>query len=37
MYFRMKLMDKVRVPPNRLGEPLRAVVLNVLQQQLEGA
>jgi DNA-directed RNA polymerase subunit E' len=37
MYFRMKLMDKVRVPPNRLGEPLNAVVLNVLQQQLEGA
>ncbi|HUK38797.1 MAG TPA: DNA-directed RNA polymerase [Methanomicrobiales archaeon] len=37
MYFKMKLMDKVRVPPNRLGEPLKAVVLNVLQQQLEGA
>ena len=37
MYFRMKLVDKVRVPPNRLGEPLNAVVLNVLQQQLEGA
>ena len=37
MYFRMKLMDKVRVPPNRLGESLSAVVLNVLQQQLEGA
>ena len=37
MYFRMKLVDKVRVPPNRLGEPLGAVVLNVLQQQLEGA
>jgi DNA-directed RNA polymerase subunit E' len=37
MYYRMKLVDKVRVPPNRLGEPLKAVVLNVLQQQLEGA
>ena len=37
MYFRMKLVDKVRVPPNRLGEPLNSVVLNVLQQQLEGA
>jgi DNA-directed RNA polymerase subunit E' len=37
MYFRMKLVDKVRVPPNRLGEPLKSVVLNVLQQQLEGA
>jgi DNA-directed RNA polymerase subunit E' len=37
MYYKMKLVDKVRVPPNRLGEPLKAVVLNVLQQQLEGA
>jgi DNA-directed RNA polymerase subunit E' len=37
MYYRMKLVDKVRVPPNRLGEPLTSVVLNVLQQQLEGA
>ncbi|MDD1661413.1 MAG: DNA-directed RNA polymerase, partial [Methanomicrobiales archaeon] len=37
MYFKMKLVDKVRVPPNRLGEPLNSVVLNVLQQQLEGA
>ena len=37
MYYKMKLVDKVRVPPNRLGEPLESVVLNVLQQQLEGA
>ena len=37
MYYKMKLVDKVRVPPNRLGEPLNSVVLNVLQQQLEGA
>ncbi|MDD1653702.1 MAG: DNA-directed RNA polymerase, partial [Methanomicrobiales archaeon] len=37
MYYRMKLADKVRVPPNRLGEDLGAVVLNVLQEQLEGS
>jgi DNA-directed RNA polymerase subunit E' len=37
MYFRMKLADKVRVPPHRLGEDLRAVILDVLQEQLEGS
>ena len=37
MYFRLKLADKVRVPPNRLGEELEKVVLSVLQEQLEGS
>ncbi len=33
MYFKMTLEDKVRVPPNRLGEDLEKVILNVLQEQ----
>lgn len=33
----MTLEDKVRVPPHRLGEDLEGVVLNVLQEQLEGS
>jgi len=37
MYFKMTLEDKVRVPPHRLGEDLDAVILNVLQEQLEGS
>ncbi|HIH27191.1 dna-directed rna polymerase subunit e' [hydrocarbon metagenome] len=37
MYYRMKLADKVRVPPHRLGEDLRKVILDVLQEQLEGS
>lgn len=37
MYYRMKLADKVRVPPNRLGEELTSVILDVLQEQLEGS
>ena len=37
MYYRMKLEDKVRVPPNRLGEDLELVILDVLQEQLEGS
>ncbi|KQC05407.1 MAG: DNA-directed RNA polymerase subunit E' [Methanoculleus sp. SDB] len=37
MHYRMTLEDKVRVPPNRLGENLEHVVLNVLQEQLEGS
>jgi DNA-directed RNA polymerase subunit E' len=37
MYYRMKLADKVRVPPNRLGEDLQTVILDVLQEQLEGS
>jgi DNA-directed RNA polymerase subunit E' len=37
MYYRMKLVDKVRVPPHRLGEELAKVILDVLQEQLEGS
>ncbi|HON81817.1 MAG TPA: DNA-directed RNA polymerase [Methanoregulaceae archaeon] len=37
MYYRMKLADKVRVPPRRLGEELEKVILDVLQEQLEGS
>ncbi|KUG21256.1 MAG: DNA-directed RNA polymerase [Methanomicrobiaceae archaeon] len=37
MYYKMTLEDKVRVPPHRLGEDLRRVILNVLQEQLEGS
>ena len=31
------LEDKVRVPPQRLGEKLEKVILEVLQEQLEGS
>ncbi|MDD1718550.1 MAG: DNA-directed RNA polymerase [Methanoregulaceae archaeon] len=37
MYYRMKLTDKVRVPPHRLGEELGKVILDVLQEQFEGS
>ena len=37
MYFKVELEDKVRVPPNRLGEQLEKVILEVLQEQLEGS
>ena len=37
MYYKMRLIDKVRVPPNRLGEDLTSVVLDELQMQLEGS
>jgi DNA-directed RNA polymerase subunit E' len=37
MYYRLKMFDKVRVPPNRLGEDLETVILDVLQEQLEGS
>jgi DNA-directed RNA polymerase subunit E' len=37
MYYKMVLTDKVRVPPQRLGEELHSVVLNVLEEQLEGS
>ncbi len=33
----MTLEDKVRVPPDRLGEDLNTVILSVLQEQLEGS
>ncbi len=36
MYYRMRLSDKVRVPPHRLGEDLERVILDVLQEQFEG-
>ena len=37
MYYKIKLQDKVRVPPGRLGEDLKSVVLDELQRQLEGS
>ena len=37
MYYRLKMVDKVRVPPNRLGEDLETVILDVIQEQLEGS
>ncbi|MDD1716074.1 MAG: DNA-directed RNA polymerase [Methanolinea sp.] len=37
MYYKMQLADKVRVPPHRLGEELSRVILDVLQEQLEGS
>lgn len=37
MYYKLKLADKVRVPAHRLGEDLRIVLLDVLQEQLEGS
>jgi DNA-directed RNA polymerase subunit E' len=37
MYYKIQLDDKVRVPPNRLGEDLEKVILDVLQEHLEGS
>jgi DNA-directed RNA polymerase subunit E' len=37
MYHRLLLEDKVRVPPQRLGDKLEKVILDVLQEQLEGS
>jgi DNA-directed RNA polymerase subunit E' len=37
MYYKIRLDDKVRVPPNRLGENLETVILEVLQEHLEGS
>jgi len=37
MYHKLMLEDKVRVPPHRLGEKLETVILEVLQEQLEGS
>ncbi|HIJ05973.1 MAG: DNA-directed RNA polymerase, subunit E [Methanomicrobiales archaeon 53_19] len=37
MYYKLKLADKVRVPAHRLGEDLSVVLLDVLQEQLEGS
>jgi DNA-directed RNA polymerase subunit E' len=37
MYYKIQLVDKVRVPPHRLGEELSRVILDVLQEHLEGS
>ncbi len=37
MYYKVRLDDKVRVPPIRLGENLEKVLLDVLQEHLEGS
>ena len=37
MYYKLKLNDKVRVPPERMGEDLNSVILDVLQEQFEGS
>ena len=37
MYYKLKLNDKVRVPPERMGEDLNTVILDVLQEQFEGS
>lgn len=37
MYHKLMLEDMVRVPPQRLGEKLEKVILDVLQEQLEGS
>jgi DNA-directed RNA polymerase subunit E' len=37
MYYKIRLDDKVRVPPIRLGENLEKVILDVLQEHLEGS
>jgi DNA-directed RNA polymerase subunit E' len=37
MYYKMLLEDKVRVPPQRLGEKIDRVILDVLQEHLEGS
>ena len=36
MYYIVTLEDKVRVPPDRLGDDLDKVIISVLQEQLEG-
>jgi DNA-directed RNA polymerase subunit E' len=37
MYYKLTMEDKVRVPPNRMGEELKDVIIDVLQEQLEGS
>ncbi|HOS81225.1 MAG TPA: DNA-directed RNA polymerase [Methanolinea sp.] len=37
MYYKMEMSDKVRVPPHRMGEELSRVILDVLQEHLEGS
>ena len=36
MYYKLKLNDKVRVPPEKMGEDLNTVILDELQEQFEG-
>lgn len=36
MYVKIKAVDVVRVPPERLGEDLQVVVKEILQEKLEG-
>ncbi|HJJ33818.1 MAG TPA: DNA-directed RNA polymerase [Methanocorpusculum sp.] len=37
MYYKLKLNDKVRVPPEKMGEDLNTVILDELQEQFEGS
>ncbi len=37
MYYKLKLNDKVRVPPERMGDELNTVILDELQEQFEGS
>ena len=37
MYYKLKLNDKVRVPPERMGDDLNTVILDELQEQFEGS
>jgi DNA-directed RNA polymerase subunit E' len=37
MYYKLTMEDKVRVPPNRMGEALGDVIIDVLQEQHEGS
>jgi DNA-directed RNA polymerase subunit E' len=36
MYYKMRLIDTVRVPPVRLGEEVKDVVVELLKEKLEG-
>lgn len=37
MYYKLKLNDKVRVPPEKMGDDLNTVILDELQEQFEGS
>ena len=36
MYYRLKLLDTIRVPPDKFGEELDSVVIDLLREKLEG-
>lgn len=36
MYLKTRLVDTVRVPPERLGDPMKDVIEEILQDKLEG-